>query len=49
LAYVLEKAEVVRSEPHKNLAGAFLGFLHIPAKRFNSGFRVDSRMSLYRF
>jgi hypothetical protein len=23
------------------------GFLHIPAKRFNSGFRVDSRMSLY--
>ena len=25
------------------------GFLHIPAKRFNPGFRVDSRMILYHF
>jgi hypothetical protein len=28
---------------------AYWGFLHIPAKRFNSGFRVDSRMILYHF
>ena len=27
----------------------YLGFLHIPAKRFNPGFRVDSRMILYHF
>ena len=25
------------------------GFLHIPAKRFDPGFRVDSRMILYHF
>jgi len=25
------------------------GFLHIPAKRFNPGFRVDSKMTLYQF
>jgi len=32
---------------HGSRAVPCWGFLHIPAKRFNPGFRVDSRMILY--
>ena len=31
------------------VATTIWGFLHIPAKRFNPGFRVDSKMTLYHF
>ena len=31
------------------VATTIWGFLHIPTKRFNPGFRVDSKMTLYHF
>ena len=34
---------------YRALTNGLMEFLHIPAKRFTPGFRVDSRMILYHF